>query len=119
MRLLGAALILITVAPSHAANDGTWSGYPDATREWLRTVAPPGEGKQRCCDEADGKRTTWRGGASGYEVQISGEWWPVPPESVITEFNPTHETIVWYSSQWSTDGKLAPIIRCFTPGDAT
>lgn len=87
---------------------------PPSTREWFKTLRNPGG--YLCCDIADGHRTTWRGTADGsYEVQIDGEWWPVPRETVITSAgNPVHEAVVWYYRPW---GKDDPIIRCFVPGD--
>ena len=53
-------------------------------------------------------------------MPIEGEWYPVPPETVIKTANPVGEAIVWYRdlSEYndgvvSTDSKYR--ILCFVP----
>lgn len=100
-----------SVGPLLGGDFGQYSDVPANVRAWFKSIRSPNG--MPCCDIADGHRTTWRGRADGgYEVQIDGQWFKVPPEAVIPNAgNPTGDSIVWYSSY---GGRV--YIRCFVPG---
>ncbi|HSU05187.1 MAG TPA: hypothetical protein VLI93_06410 [Acetobacteraceae bacterium] len=85
-----------------------------------------------CCSEADGHSVTdgdWRpkpDGSNAYQVRIEGQWWDVPPETVINasqkcgpEPNLEHraDAKVWYTFNRDLDGRIESIgVRCFKIG---
>lgn len=118
--VLLAVLMLITLAPASALDNGQWGDVPDHVRSWFKSVRSPNG--VPCCDIADGHRTDYDIRAGGYWIPnpggYAGEWMQVPPEAVVYNAgNPIGEAIVWYVLQGTgSDGKAAVYIRCFVPG---
>jgi hypothetical protein len=111
--VMAVALLVGAVCSGSAREQfaGEFDSVPDNIRSWFKSVhSPLGV---PCCDIADGHRTTWRHGDTGYEVPIEGTWVPVPPEAIVYNAgNPLDEAIVWYVKQGSDY-----FVRCFVPGD--
>jgi hypothetical protein len=111
LTFLPALIILATKATAFPSTRYA-QDVPEHIRSWFQSVRSP-RGVP-CCDIADGHRTTWRAGATGYEVPIENVWTPVPPEAVVYNAgNPLDEAVVWYVRQ----GDSSYYIRCFVPGD--
>ncbi len=53
-----------------------------------------------CCDQSDGRvlaEDEWRTTAEGYEVQVEGDWKPVPPNAILSQTeNPTGGAVVFF-----------------------
>jgi hypothetical protein len=98
-----ATLMFCAVSATAAAMDrGQFNNVPPAIREWFENMRSP-KGIM-CCSYADGHRTGYDIRQGQYWVPIEGEWYPVPPESVIKTENPVSEAIVWYRPQYGAEG---------------
>lgn len=76
-------------------------------------------GKSFCCNEADGhilNETEWRTNGKGYDVNINGKWYAIPPEAMVDVRrggpNPTGHAVVWYKIKGDDD----VTIFCFAQG---
>ena len=87
-------------------------------REWFQNMRSP-MGRV-CCSEADGHRTQYDMRHGQYWVPINGEWYPVPPDTVIRTANLIGEAIVWYVPTADERGNYPEYrIFCFIPTDAS
>lgn len=117
--LLRSAALLIGVAfatTAMARNYGQYENVDPSVQKWIQGLRDKsGEG---CCDTADGHPAEyeWDTDSKGYKVRIDGEWYPVPPDAVITEPNRLGYATVWYWWSWELNGKKIHHIRCFLPG---
>jgi len=117
-----ATLMFCAVSATAAAMDrGQFKNVPPEIREWFEHMRSP-KGIL-CCSYADGHRTGYDIRQGQYWVPIEGEWYPVPPETVIKTENPIGEAIVWYlhqgGSEAGSEGDLPRSdwykIICFVP----
>jgi hypothetical protein len=101
----------VSVTAATAMDRGQFANVPPEVREWFEHLQSP-KGAP-CCSYADGHRTGYDMRQGQYWVPIEGEWYPIPPDTVIKTANPVGEAIVWYIS---TDNE-APKYRilCFVP----
>jgi hypothetical protein len=82
------------------------------TRQWFESlqnrIGIP------CCSVADGRAVAdpdWRRTMDGYQVFYAAQWWPVPPEAVVSERNRIGHAVLW-----AVDVGDGIAIRCFMPG---
>jgi hypothetical protein len=113
-RALALALFLLGMAVGWAAPPpGT--DLDGALHEWFETQHSV-DGAW-CCDVADGfilAGDDWRQVGDHYEVRISGEWHPIPSDTLRDPHggaNPTGSAIVWYRGEGPDLH-----IYCFAPG---
>lgn len=109
MRLLAAILLLVSVGPALARDDGRYTASP--LKPWFDTLR---SGRGPCCSDADGSAVSdvdWDSNRGHYRVRLEGVWIDVPDDAVITEPNRAGRAMVW--PMWSEG---APQIRCFIPG---
>ena len=87
---------VVSVTAATAMDRGQFANVPLEVREWFEHLRSPNG--VLCCSYADGHRTGYDMRRGQYWVPIEGEWYPVPPETVIKTANPVGEAIVWYQS---------------------
>lgn len=77
-------------------------------------------GRGPCCSDADGFAISdpdWSMQHGHYRVRISGEWYDVPDDAVITEPNLAGKAMVWPMYIYEGgEAKSFRGIRCFMPG---
>ena len=108
----------VSATAAIAMDRGQFANVPLDVREWFEHMRSP-KGIL-CCSYADGHRTGYDIRQGQYWVPIEGEWYPVPPETVIKTENPVGEAIVWYLSEYNDEGtSTGPTYRslCFVPSD--
>jgi len=106
----------VSATAAIAMDRGQFANVPLELREWFEHMRSP-KGIL-CCSYADGHRTGYDIRQGQYWVPIEGEWYPVPPETVIKTENRVGEAIVWYLSLYNDEG-TGPTYRilCFVPSD--
>jgi hypothetical protein len=114
------AFSAVSATATTAMDRGQFANVPLEVREWFEHLRSPSG--VLCCSYADGHRTGYDMRQGQFWVPIEGEWYPVPPETVVKTANPVGEAIVWYQnlSEYndgvaSTDSKYR--ILCFVPSD--
>ena len=108
----------VSATAAIAMDRGQFANVPLELREWFEHMRSP-KGIL-CCSYADGHRTGYDIRQGQYWVPIEGEWYPVPPETVIKTENPVGEAIVGYLSEYNDEGtSTGPTYRilCFVPSD--
>jgi hypothetical protein len=115
--LIATLMFCAVSATAPAMDRGQFNNVPLEIRAWFENMRSP-KGIL-CCSYADGHRTGYDLRQGQYWVPIEGEWYPVPPESVIKTENPVGEAIVWYLPQGVIEGTLPRgeeyRIICFVP----
>ena len=106
----------VSATAAIAMDRGQFANVPLELREWFEHMRSP-KGIL-CCSYADGHRTGYDIRQGQYWVPIEGEWYPVPPETVIKTENRVGGAIVWYLSLYNDEG-TGPTYRilCFVPSD--
>jgi hypothetical protein len=92
---------------------------PDADpslSQWFESLRQPGSGAS-CCSISDCHRLKdgqWRETASGYEIEIRGQWVAVPRSRILNHVqnNPTGGAVACYSEALRT-------VYCFVRGSET
>ena len=108
----------VSATAAIAMDRGQFANVPLELREWFEHMRSP-KGIL-CCSYADGHRTGYDIRQGQYWVPIEGQWYPVPPETVIKTENRVGEAIVWYLSLYNDEGtSTGPTYRilCFVPSD--
>jgi hypothetical protein len=108
-----AGLIAMTISAAFAAPP------PDADpslSQWFQGLRQPGSGAS-CCSISDCHRLKegqWRETASGYEIEIRGQWISVPRSRILNHVqdNPTGGAVACYSEALRT-------VYCFVRGSET
>src|SRR5262249_45920649 len=107
-------VVLCAPVSAVAVDQGQFTDVPEPIRNWFKNMKAPGGGF--CCDIADGHRVQYDMRDDGYWALIEGEWFPVPPHSVIRNSkNPTGDGVVWYNWYIENGRVRRPFIRCFVP----
>lgn len=136
LAIIGAAVLASVLAtPLYAKDDGSgkFDHIPSKVREWAKSMKSF-QGVP-CCEIADGTRVPFKIEGGQYWIPIAekgGEYFPVPPEVVITDRgNPVVEwcnedpdacakepgdSLAWYVLHGPND---TVFIRCFVPGGGT
>lgn len=71
-------------------------GANPAWGEWFRSLKSPITGMS-CCDLSDGRTTSARPTADGWEAQTPlGEWVKVPNAVILRVFNPTGQPVLFW-----------------------
>lgn len=115
MRILVLLILALGLTGVAAAMDREeFKSVKPEVREWFQNMHSPMG--RLCCSEADGHRTEYDMRQGQYWVPINGNWYPVPPDTVIKTPNFIGEAIVWYLQ--NVEGEPEYRILCFIPTDA-
>jgi hypothetical protein len=72
----------VSATAAIAMDRGQFANVPPEVREWFEHLRSPNG--VPCCSYADGHRTGYETRQDEYWVPIEGEWYPVPPEAIIS-----------------------------------
>jgi hypothetical protein len=103
----------VSVTAATAMDRGQFANVPLEVREWFEHLQSPNG--VPCCSYADGHRTGYDTRQDQYWVPIEGEWYPVPPETVIKTTNRYRLQSADEYPGVSSDPKYR--ILCFVPSD--
>lgn len=111
------AFVLYLTVPSWAHDPAR----PDLD-SWFNSLRSPATGGS-CCSFVDGTvllDADWESKNGHYRVQIEGEWYDVPPDTVLTTPNRYGPAVVWRYRNPNNEEVTRPwVIRCFIPGAGT
>jgi hypothetical protein len=113
--LITSLVCAVSVTAATAMDRGQFANVPLEVREWFEHLRSPNG--VLCCSYADGHRTGYDMRQGQYWVPIEGEWYPIPPDTVIKTSNPVGEAIVWYVFSEVIDSGPKYRILCFIPSD--